>query len=476
MTTHEKNRIFVYNKESYEIIIFNLIDNLGGKVMRVLIIGGVAAGTSAAAKFRRLHKDAEIVIYEKNDIVSFGACGLPYYVGGFFEDSNNMIARTPEAFIKSGVDVKTLHEVTDIDFKNKKVSVKNLKDNSVFEDTYDKLMIATGASSIIPPIKNSKLKNVYTLKSMEDGKALRELFQNENNKKVAIIGAGFIGLEAVEAAKKYNKEVSVFQLTDRILPDVFDKEITDILEEELRSHDVNLYLNESVTEFIGEEKVEKVCTAEREIEADIVIIATGVRPNTGFVKDSGLDMLPNGAIIVDNFGKTSIEDVYSAGDCATITQFVTGEKAYVPLATGANKLGRIVGENLADADHEFQGSLSSSCIKVMGMEAGRTGITENKAKALNLNYKSVFITDMNQTNYYPGQDKIYVKLIYDAETKVILGGQVAGYKDAVQRVNVIAACIFGKLTTKQLGMLDLCYAPPFARTWDVLNVAGNVCK
>lgn len=444
--------------------------------MRVIIIGGVAAGTSAAAKFRRLHKDAEIVIYEKNDIVSFGACGLPYFVGGFFDDSDNMIARTPEAFMKSGVDVKTLHEVTDIDFSNKKVSVKNLKDNISFEDTYDKLMIATGASSIVPPIKNLGLNNVYTLKSMEDGKALKELFQDEKNKKVTIIGAGFIGLEAVEAAKKYNKEVSVFQLGDRILQDVFDKEITDILEEELKGHSVNLYLEESVTELIGSEKVEKVCTSKRQIEADIVIIATGVRPNTGFIKDSRLEMLPNGAIVVDNFGKTSIEDVYSAGDCATITQFVTEEKAYVPLATGANKLGRIVGENLAGSEIEFQGSLSSSCIKVMNMEAGRTGITENKARSLNLNYKTVFINDMNQTNYYPGQNKIYVKLIYDAESKVILGGQVAGYKDAVQRVNVIAACIFGKLTTKELGMLDLCYAPPFARTWDVLNVAGNVCK
>lgn len=444
--------------------------------MRVIIIGGVAAGTSAAAKFRRLHKEAEIVIYEKNDIVSFGACGLPYFVGGFFDNSDNMIARTPEAFIKSGVDVKTLHEVTDIDFKNKKIIVKNLKDNSSFEDYYDKLMIATGASSIMPPIKNCELKNVHTLKSMEDGKALKSLFQDEENKKVAIIGAGFIGLEAVEAAKKYNKEVSVFQLGNRILQDVFDKEITDILEEELRSHGVNLYLEESVTELLGDEKVEKVCTARREIEADIVIVATGVRPNTGFIKDSNLKMLPNGAIIVDDFGKTSIEDVYSAGDCATITQFVTGEKSYVPLATGANKLGRIVGENLAGIESEFQGSLSSSCIKVMDMEAGRTGISEEKAKSLGLNYKTTFITDMNQTDYYPGQNKIYVKLIYDADSYVILGGQVAGYKDAVQRVNVIAACIFGKLTTKQLGMLDLCYAPPFARTWDVLNVAGNVCK
>lgn len=444
--------------------------------MRVIVIGGVAAGTSAAAKFRRLHKDAEVVIYERNDIVSFGSCGLPYFVGGFFEDSNSMIARTPEAFIKSGVDVKIHHEVTSVDFENKKVTVKNIKENTVFEDNYDKIMIATGASSIIPPIKNVELANVHTLKSMEDGITLKKLFEDENNKRVAIIGAGFIGLEAVEAAKKYGKEVSVFQLADRILPDVFDKEITDILEDELRSHNVELYLNETVKELIGDGKVKKVKTDSREVDADVVIIATGVRPNTGFLKDSGLEMLHNGAIVVDNYGKASIEDVYAAGDCATITQIVTGEKSYVPLATGANKLGRIVGENLAGADIEFQGSLSSSCIKVMDMEAGRTGITESKAKALNLNYKAVFINDMNHTDYYPGQSKIYVKLIYDSESKVILGGQVAGYKDAVQRVNVIAACIYGKLTTKELGMLDLCYAPPFARTWDVLNVAGNICK
>ena len=199
--------------------------------MKVIIIGGIAAGTSAAAKLRRIHKDAEITMYEKSKIVSFGACGLPYFVGNFFDDSENMIARTPEAFIKSGVDVKLEHEVVNIDFDNKKVTVKDIKSNETFEDSYDKLMIATGASSIIPPIKNLELENVYTLKSMEDGKRLKQLISDEKNKKVAIIGAGFIGLEAVEAAKHNNKEVSVFQLEDRILKDVFDKELTDLLEE-----------------------------------------------------------------------------------------------------------------------------------------------------------------------------------------------------------------------------------------------------
>ncbi len=444
--------------------------------MRVVIIGGVAAGMSAAAKLKRLKPEYEVVVYEKTDVVSFGACGLPYFVGGFFDDPNNMIARAPEKFIESGIDLKIFHEVVGVDVDNKKLTVKNVSTNQEFVDSYDKLMIATGASSIIPPIKNVKLENVSTLKNLEDGVRVKELMNKDDIKKVAIIGAGFIGLEAVEAAKKLEKEVVVFQLEDRILPQVFDKEITDILEEEIKNHDVDLRLEEIVSELVGETKVEKVITNKGEYDADLVIVATGVRPNTAFLKDSGMNMLPNGAIVVDEFGKTSIEDIYAAGDCATIQNIVTGQDSYVPLATGANKLGRIVGENLAGANNSFQGSLGSSCIKIMDMEAASTGLTETQAAKLGIEVKAKFISDFNQTNYYPGRNKMYVKLVYDANTKVILGGQVAGFKDAVQRANVIAACVFGKLTTSQLGMLDLCYAPPFARTWDILNVAGNVSK
>lgn len=444
--------------------------------MKVIIIGGVAAGMSAAAKFKRLSPKDDVVVYEKGDIVSFGACGLPYYVGGFFEDSREMIARTPEQFRESGVEIHTKHEVIDVDFSDKKVKVKNLTTNEVSEESYDKLMIASGARAIIPPIKNIDLENVVTLKSMDDGDKLRELMAKDEYKKVAIIGAGFIGLEAVEAAKHRGKEVTVIQLQDRVLQEVFDKDITDLLEEELRDKGVNLLLSETVVELIGEGKVSKVKTDKREIDADIVILATGVKPNTDFLKSDEIKMLRNGAIVVDSYGRTSVEDVYSAGDCATINNLITGKEAYVPLATGANKLGRIVGENLAGQNNSFQGSMASSCIKVMNMEAARTGLSEKEVLDLGFNYKTKFITDMNQTSYYPGRERIYVKLIYDAHTKVIYGGQVAGYKDAVQRCNVLAACIYAKMTTDQLGMLDLCYSPPFARTWDVLNVAGNVSK
>ncbi|CAM2078763.1 MAG: CoA-disulfide reductase [Clostridium sp.] len=444
--------------------------------MKVIIIGGVAAGMSAAAKFKRLSPKDDVVVYEKGDIVSFGACGLPYYVGGFFEDSREMIARTPEQFRESGVEIHTKHEVTDVDFSSKKIKVKNLTTDEILEESYDKLMIASGARAIIPPIKNIDLENVVTLKSMDDGNKLRELMANDEYKKVAIIGAGFIGLEAVEAAKHRGKEVTVIQLQDRVLQEVFDKDITDLLEEELRESGVNLLLSETVVELIGDGKVSKVKTDKREIDADIVILATGVKPNTDFLKADEIKMLRNGAIVVDSYGRTSVEDVYSAGDCATINNLITGKEAYVPLATGANKLGRIVGENLAGQNNSFQGSMASSCIKVMNMEAARTGLSEKEVKELGFDYKTKFITDMNQTSYYPGRERIYVKLIYDAHTKVILGGQVAGYKDAVQRCNVLAACIYAKMTTDQLGMLDLCYSPPFSRTWDVLNVAGNVSK
>ena len=444
--------------------------------MRVIIIGGVAAGMSAAAKLKRIKPDYEVVVYEKTDIVSFGACGLPYFVGGFFDDSDNMIARKPEKFIESGIDLNIFKEVISVDINNKKIKVIDVKTNEIFEDSYDKLMIATGARSIIPPIKNVNIENVSTLKTMEDGIKVKEIINKDEVKNVIIVGAGFIGLEAVEAAKKLGKNVTIIQSSDRILNSVFDKEITDVLEEEIKSHNVNLCLEELALEFVGKDKVKKVITNKREIDADLVIIATGVKPNTEFLNGSNINMLQNGAIIVDEYGQTSIEDIYAAGDCATIKNIVTNEDMFVPLATGANKLGRIVGENLAGLNNSFQGSLGSSCIKIMDMEAAVTGITEEKAKSLGLNYKSKFISDFNQTNYYPGRNKIYVKLVYDADTKVILGGQVAGFKDSVQRANVLATAIFAKMTTNQLGMLDLCYAPPFARTWDVLNVAGNVSK
>lgn len=445
--------------------------------MRIIIIGGVAAGMSAAAKANRMAKDADVVVYEMTDVVSWGACGLPYFVGGFFDDANNMIARSAEKFKETGIDVKIMHEVTSVDVNTKTLKVKNLETGEVFEDKYDKLMVATGASAIIPPIKNVKQENVFTLKSLEDGINVKEVMNKEEIKNIVVIGAGYIGIETVEAAHHLGKEVRLIQLDARVLPDSFDKEITDVMEEEIRSYDgVELHLEEMVTELLGEGKVTGVKTNKGEYSADMVIISTGVRPNTSFLEGTGIDTIGNGAIIINDMGMTNIEDIYSAGDCATVPHRLKDAPAYIPLATTANKIGRIVGENLAGAKNIFPGTLGSACVKVMSMEAGRTGLSESEAINLGINYKTKTIKDKNQTNYYPGQEDIWVKLIYNAETKVILGGQMIGKNGAVLRVDTIATAIHTGMKTEELGMLDLCYAPPFARTWDVLNVAGNVSK
>lgn len=443
--------------------------------MKVVIIGAVAAGMSAAAKLKRIKPDYEVVVYEKTDIVSFGACGLPYYVGDFFHDPNMMIAREKSKFIESGIDLKTFKEVIDVDTLEKTLTIKDALSGEIFTDNYDKLMIATGASSIMPSLDKS-YNNLTTLKDMNDGIKLKELISKEENKNIVIVGAGFIGIETIEAAKKLNKNIHLIGRSNRILSKVFDKEITDLLEEELRKNNIHLHLDETIQKYIGEENITKVITNKSEIDCDIVVMAIGVKPNTSFLENTNIKMLSNGAIIVDECGRTSVEDIYAAGDCATIKNLVTNEDMYVPLATGANKLGRIVGENLGGINSYYPGSLASSCIKVLDMEAAVTGLTEERAKALNLDFKTKCITNYNQTHYYPGREKLLIKLIYDAKTKVILGGQIAGYKDAVQRANVLATAITAKMTTEQLGMLDLCYAPPFATTWDALNVAGNVSK
>lgn len=448
--------------------------------MKVIIIGGIAAGMSAAAKLKRSCPEAEVIIYEKSPHISFGACGLPYYVGGFFDNKDYLFARTPEAAAKSGIQVYTEHEVLSINPEAQTLQVKNLKENNTFTTSYDQLMIATGASAIIPPIQNRELKNVHTLRSMEDGEILREKLKSTAIQKVGIIGAGFIGLEAVEAAKVLGKEVYLFQLEDRILKEAFDPEITTLLEAELKLEDVQLYLNTKVVSLLGEDKVTGLIaqTPEGEINIalDLVILATGVKPNTSFTDNTSIQKLPNGAIIINKEGQTSIPNIYAAGDCATVPHLLKETPAYIPLATSANKLGRIVGENLAGKHIEFEGTLGSSCLKMLHMEAGRTGLSEQEATSLGIAYSTSFITDKNQTNYYPGQESLSIKLIYEKDSHILLGGQVVGKKDAVQRTNVLAAAIYSRMTTKQLGMLDLCYAPPFARTWDALNIAGNASK
>lgn len=445
---------------------------------KIIIIGGVAAGMSAAAKAKRLNPELEIVVYEKTDIVSWGACGLPYYVGNFYQDANIMIAREPEQFAKDGIVVKSLHEVIDIDIAKREVLVLNKRTGEKFSDKYDEVIVTTGASAVRPNIKNIDSENIFNLKDFKDGIELKKVILKPENQKIIIVGAGYIGLEAAEAVIHLGKEVKVIQHSSRVLAGSFDKEITDLMEEELNNTNrLDLHLNEGVQEFLTKDgKVIGVKTDKGEYSADIVIVAIGVKPNTEFLKDKGFNMLRNGALIIDSKGRTNVEGVYAAGDCASVYHKVRKENVYIPLATTSNKIGRVVGEHLAGVEIEFAGTLGSAAIKVMNLEAGRTGITEEEAKELNIPYGSVFIEDANQTGYYPGQEDLFAKLIFHKETREVLGGQLIGKKGAVLRVDVLAAAIDKHMTIDELGMLDLCYAPPFALTWDTLNTLGNVAK
>ncbi|AHH08695.1 CoA-disulfide reductase [Borrelia anserina] len=443
--------------------------------MKIIIIGGTAAGTSAAAKAKRINKELNITIYEKTDITSFGACGLPYFIGGFFDEPNKMIARTPDEFAQNGISILTEHEVIKVDTKNNTLKVKDLQTKQIFNDNYDKLMIATGGNPIIPPISNIKLKNFYTLRNMKDGKEIRELLKKKDIKDIVIIGAGYIGIEMVEAAKALEKNVRIIQLDKRILTGSFDKEITDIMEEELIKNNVLLHTDEFVKSLIGNKKVEGIVTNKSEYKADLVILSTGIKPATEFLEGQ-LKTLKNGAIIVNEYGETNIKNIFSAGDCATIYNIVSKQNDYIPLATTANKLGKVIGENLAGRRVSFKGTLGSASIKVLSLEAARAGLTEQTALRLGIKYKTVFIKDKNHTNYYPNQEDLYIKLIYNESTKEIIGAQIVGKNGAAIRMHALSLAIYSRLTTNELGMMDFAYSPPFSKTWDALNIVGNAAK
>jgi NADPH-dependent 2,4-dienoyl-CoA reductase/sulfur reductase-like enzyme len=459
-----------------KIKVFTWWSNKRNYFMKIVIIGGSAAGMSAAAKARRTDKEAEIIVFESSEIISFGACGLPYFVGGFFSDAALMQARTVEQMRNSGVDVRIKHRVRSVDTAVKELVVENLANGEQFIQCYDKLMIATGATVIKPSFYDKAHSNVFTLTKMEDGKRLKEIAAREEVRDVTIIGGGFIGIEVVEAMKKLGKHVRLIQRSGRIFNRMYDERITDLMQEELLSHGVELVLNEAVEALEGEEEVSVVRTENQRYQTDLVVIATGFRPHTDFLKDSDAECLSNGAVIVNHKGETTVPDVYAAGDCAAIPHMLTGKNVYVPLATGANKLGRVVGINMAGGDARYPGTLASSCVKVLDYEASRSGIDEKDAEEMGLDAVSVFITDKDQTHYYPGQEDIHVKLLYDKKSKVVLGGEILGRSGAAKRIDVIAMAIKTGMTTEELGMMDFCYAPPFSKTWDVLNVAGNAAK
>ncbi len=442
--------------------------------MKLIVIGGVAAGMSCAAKLRRMDSSAEITVYEKGKHLSYGACGLPYYISGVSADRDKLIARTREEYERNGINCFLQHEVLKVIPGDKSVLVKDHLNGNVFIDKYDKLMIAVGAGPVIPPIEGRDLKGVFTLKSLDDGDIIKNAV-DENVKDIVVAGGGYIGIEMAEAFRQMGRNVTVIEMADRILTP-FDEEIASLAIEELLRNHVILKLGERLERIDGRERVERIVTSKGEYKADLVLMALGIRPATEFLKGSGIHMAKNGAIIVDREMRTNLDDIYAAGDCALVYHLLKEENAYIPLGTVANKCGRIAGENVGDKHRKYIGTVGSAAIKVFDIEMARTGLSEKEAKELSIDYDKVVVDTQDLPPYYPEPSPIRFKLIYEKGTKRILGAQGAGKKGVVLRIDIFAAAITGGATTDELGMTDLCYAPPFAGVWDAVNIVCNAAK
>lgn len=443
--------------------------------MKYIIIGGEAAGMSAASKIKRMQKDAAVHVYEKGGLLSYSACGLPYYVAGYNDEESRLIARSRGEFEMQGIETWLQHEAVCVDVENKVVIVKNLQTGEKIYDTYDRLMIATGAYAIRPKINGIEKEGVCCLKTIEDARLLKEKLTAYGVQNVVVIGGGMIGVEAAETAKTLGKNVVCLEQNSHILGN-FDPEISKIAEQELKENRIELKTGESVQEIAGRAAVREVITNSGHYPADLVIAAVGVRPATEFLQGTGIQMAPNGAIIVDRTMQTSVADIWAAGDCAQVYDCTRKENIYFPMATVANKCGRIAGENMCGGSREYMGTAGTSVLKVCGIEIGRTGLGEQQALKLGYHAGSVTVEARNHPAYYPGSFPLVVKVIYERPSMKILGAQLAGREGAALRTDIFAVAMHAGMTAKELGMSDLAYSPPFSGVWDAVQIACNAAR
>lgn len=441
--------------------------------MKVIIIGGVATGMSAASKLKRGSKDTEIIVFERTNEVSYGACGLPYYISGVNSNEELLRIRRADEFIKSGIDLRVNMEITTIDFENKMVTARNVNDNHSYEESYDKLIIATGANPILPEIEGVHSDNVFTLKSIDDAVKIKKAAEKANH--ITIVGAGYIGLELLETFTILGKKITLIEMADSLLP-VFDPEISSIMQTYLENEKIDINLQEKVEQLVmSEGSVTGVITNKSTYPTDMVIFSIGVKPNTQFT-NGRLNMIRNGAIIVDSKMKTSMEDVYAGGDCATVNHKLLGKPVYLPLGTNANKQGKIIGETLCGVETNFEGVLGTAIAKVMNLEIGMVGLTEKQARSEGIDFETTFITGESHAPYYPNPTNITIKLVYGKHNKKVIGAQLIGEKGVALRTDVFAACIHSEMKVNQLQYLDLGYAPPFASVWDVIHISAGKAK
>ena len=442
--------------------------------MDILVIGGVAAGTKTAAKLKRENRDYNVTIITMGKDISYAGCGLPYYVGGVIENKDSLIVNTPENFEKlTQVKVITNTEALKINRDSKIVSTKNVVTNEEKEFKYDKLVIATGADPIKPNLDGINLKGVYYVRTPEDAIKLRDIIENDEIKRAVVVGGGFIGLEIAENLLENNIKTTVIDASESIPPG-FDKEISLYLQEKLIDNGIMVLTNEKVVSIIGDEKVSKIKTDKRVIKADLVIMSVGIKPNTKIAEECGLNLEDNKTISVDYNMQTSDENIFAVGDCASVKNIITNKVTWSPMGSSANKEGRCVARTIAGKESKFKGVLGTSIVKLLDINAARTGLTEEEAISLGYNTESVIVPLDDKAHYYPGAGFLFIKLIADIDSEKILGAQVFGKGSVDKQIDTVATAIYfgGKLSDLQ--DLDLAYAPPFSTAISPLGHAANV--
>ena len=453
--------------------------------MKIIIIGGVAAGAKAAAKSKRMLPDAEVKIYTQDTHVSYSSCGLPYYIAGDFQDWHKLVVRTKEEFEKSGINIFTEHRVTKILPADKKILVKDLKLGTCEFVEYDKLIIATGSVPFIPEIKNKDLKNVFTLRTLEDGINIRNAMEKAQN--ITLVGGGYISIELIESFIKNKKNVTLIERSPFILP-VFDEDISSLIQEFVLENSeglVKIINEDTVIEFVEEinegesqeHKIKGVLTSNGSgFETDMAVIAAGVTPVVDIAKEAGIELGITGAIKVNSRMQTNIEDIYACGDCVEKINMISHTPVWVPLGSTANKEGRIAAINACGRTEDFEGILGSAVLRYGALNISMTGLTEKSARKLGYDTVSVVITKRDKAGYMPEVKNVTLKIVADRRSHRVLGAQAIGCGDADKRVNTISVGLLSGMKVEDLLDVDLTYAPPFSTSIDILISAARILK
>lgn len=441
--------------------------------MKIIIVGGVAGGASAAARLRRLDEQAEIVIYERSGYISYANCGLPYYIGGSISDADDLTLQTPRSFnSRFNVSVNVLHEVTSIDPAAKTVTVKNLVGGEEFTEGYDKLILSPGAKPTLPDVPGIDNKRVFTLRTVEDTMAIHAFVEESKPKSAVIAGGGYIGIEMAENLRHLGLDVTIVQRPKQLL-NTLDQDMASFVHAKLRAEGVCLKLGSSVIGFEDRgESLNVLLKAEEPISTDMVLMAVGVSPDTALAKMAGLELGIKGSIVVNERMETSVSDIYAVGDAVEVKHYITGGKALISLAGPANKQGRIAADNICGIESVYRGTQGSSVIKLFDLTVATTGINEAAAIKAGLSYEKLVLSPASHAGYYPGGRIMTIKLLYEKESLRILGAQIVGGDGVDKRIDVIATAIRAGLRVTELQDLELAYAPPYSSAKDPVNLAG----